>query len=113
MCHIEHRPFGCIHHRDRSQPYHQQTISRFLISDLARRDPNNTSRIANVFYDTLVCSAVHSAEIDDGLRKDILASIKSDEALKAVESVIFQDSTINALVGTTRAVDIVGGGVKA
>ena len=113
MCHLEHRPFGCIHHRDRSQPYHHQAISRCLISDLARRDPNNTPRIANVFYDTLVCSAVHSAEIDDGLRKDILASIKSDEALRAVESVIFQDPTINALVGTTRAVDIVGGGVKA
>ena len=66
-----------------------------------------------MFYDTLLCSAVHSAEIDQALKKAILDSITSDDALKAVESAIFQDPLINALVGTTRAVDIVGGGVKA
>jgi len=66
-----------------------------------------------VFYNTLLCSAVHSAEIDQGLKKAILTSTTSDDALKAVESVIFQDPLINSLVGTTRAVDIIGGGVKA
>lgn len=67
----------------------------------------------NVFYDTLLCTAVHSAEIDSDMKKAILASIKSDKALKAVESIIFKTPLISALVGTTRAVDIVGGGVKA
>jgi Gly-Xaa carboxypeptidase len=66
-----------------------------------------------VFYDTLLCTAVHSAEIDRDLKKAILASTKSDKALKAVESMIFKDPLISSLVGTTRAVDIVGGGVKA
>ena len=69
--------------------------------------------IDNVFYDTLLCTAVHSAEVDQDLRKAILASTKSDKDLKAVESVIFRDPLINALVGTTRAVDIVGGGFKS
>ena len=69
--------------------------------------------LGNVFYDTLLCTAVHSAEINQDMRKAILASIKSDEALKAVESMIFKIPLISSLVGTTRAVDIVGGGVKA
>ena len=66
-----------------------------------------------MFYDTLVCTAIHSAEVDRGMRKAILSSIESDEALKVVESVIFRDHSISSLVGTTRAVDIVGGGVKS
>ena len=66
-----------------------------------------------MYYDTLVCSAAHSAEVDPDLRKAIVASIKSDKALKAVESVIFQDRSISSLVGTTRAVDVIGGGVKS
>ena len=43
----------------------------------------------------------------------ILASIKSDKALRVVESMIFKDPLITSLVSTTRAVDIIGGGVKA
>jgi len=66
-----------------------------------------------VFYDTLICAAIHSAEINQDLRKAILASIESDEALEAVESAVFQDPLINALVSTTRAVDIISGGVKS
>jgi Gly-Xaa carboxypeptidase len=66
-----------------------------------------------VFYDTLLCTAVHSAEIDRDMREAILASIKSNEALRAVESTIFKDPLISSLVGTTRAVDLIGGGVKS
>jgi len=67
----------------------------------------------NVFYDTLLCTAVHSAEIDRDMKEAILASIESNEALRAVESIIFKIPLIASLVGTTRAVDIIGGGVKA
>ncbi|KAF9786336.1 carboxypeptidase S [Thelephora terrestris] len=67
----------------------------------------------NVFYDTLLCAAVRSAEIDPDMKKAILASIISDDALRAVESIIFKVPLISSLVGTTRAVDIIGGGVKA
>ena len=47
------------------------------------------------------------------MRKAIFASIKSDKALKAVASMVFRDPPTNALIRTTRAVDIVGGGVKS
>ena len=78
-----------------------------------QHDSCDLSCLENVFYDTLLCSAVRSAEMDKGLRDAILASTVSDRALKAVESVIFNDPFTRSLVGTTRAVDIVGGGVKA
>lgn len=66
-----------------------------------------------MFYDTLLCTAVHTVGVDKRTKKAVLASVRSDKALKAVESVVFQDPSIKALVGTTRAVDIVGGGVKS
>ena len=78
----------------------------------ARRNSNEFC-VDNVFYDTLICTAMHSTEVGEDLKKAILASIKSDKALEAVESMIFQDRLINSLVSTTRAVDIIGGGVKS
>jgi hypothetical protein len=67
-----------------------------------------------VFRDTLICTAAYSNDIDqDSVKKAILASITSDKALKAVESVILRDPLINALIGTARAVDVIGGGVKS
>ena len=113
MCCLEHRPFGCLHYGDRSQSNRPQAIPRYLVSDPAQRNPNDTSCIGNVLYDTLVCSAAHSAEVEPHLRRAIFASLRSDKALKAVESMISQNPSISSLVGTTRAVDIVGGGVKA
>ena len=113
MYHPEHRSFGCVHYRDRGQPHHSKVIQKYPISSLAQPSHNNTPCTGNVFYDTLICTAAHSAEVDQNLRKTILASTKSEKALKAVESVIFQNPLITALVGTTRAVDIVGGGVKS
>ena len=66
-----------------------------------------------MYYDTLVCMAAHSAEVEKELRRAILDSATSDEALKLVESTIFKDPETRSLVGTTRAVDMIGGGVKA
>ena len=77
-----------------------------------RYNPNNPHRIGDVLYDTLICTAVHTAGVDRRVRKTILASIGSDRALKAVESMILNVPLINALIGTTRAVDIISGGVK-
>jgi len=66
-----------------------------------------------VFYDTLICTAAHSPEVGRRVRKTILASVKSNKALRGVESMVSQDASMSALVRTTRAVDIVGGGVKS
>ena len=67
----------------------------------------------NVYYDTLVCTAVHSSNVPKDLRKAILESIKSDKALSRVETLVLEDSKVGAFIGTTTAVDIIGGGVKA
>lgn len=57
--------------------------------------------------------ATHSMDVKEELRQAILDSATSDETLKLVESMIFKDPETRSLVGTTRAVDIIGGGVKA
>jgi Gly-Xaa carboxypeptidase len=57
--------------------------------------------------------ATHSTNVEKELRRSILDSATSDEALKAVESMIFNVPETRSLVGTTRAIDIIGGGVKA
>lgn len=56
--------------------------------------------------------ATHSSGFPKDLREVILESIKSDRALSRLETWILQDSEIRALIGTTTAVDIIGGGVK-
>lgn len=66
-----------------------------------------------MYYETLLCVASHSVKVDDALRQAILDSATSDEALELAESIIFKDPETRSLIGTTRAIDIVGGGVKA
>lgn len=46
------------------------------------------------------------------LRKAIIRSTHSDKALKDAEDILFQDPLSKALVATTQAIDLVGGGVK-
>ena len=55
--------------------------------------------IGGVLNVTLVCTVVHAAGVDRGLRKAILASIISNRALKAVESMDLNVPLINALIG--------------
>jgi len=83
----------------------------FLV--LTARHSDNLSCIGNVFYETLICAAFHSAEIDQDVKETILASIDSDEALRAVQSMVSQDPLMSTLARTTRAVDIIGGGIKS
>ena len=64
-------------------------------------------------YTKLQCLAAHAPTLPSGLRKSILDAEKSDKALHAVEKILFQDRTFRALVGTTQAIDVIFGGVKA
>ena len=64
-----------------------------------RFNPNNVHLIGSVFNATLVCTVVHAAGVDRGLRKAILASIISNRALKVVESMDLNVPLINALIG--------------
>ena len=64
-------------------------------------------------YTKLQCLAAHAPALPSGLRKTLLDAEKSDKALHAAEKILFQDRTFRALVGTTQAVDMIFGGVKA
>ena len=55
---------------------------------------------------------MHSSNVPKDLQKAILESTKSDEALSRAETLALEDGKIGALIGTTTAVDIIGGGVK-
>lgn len=64
-------------------------------------------------YSTLQCIAAHAPNVPAGLRKDIIQSISSDQALRRVEDIVFsQQPVIKATVGTTQAIDLISGGVK-
>ncbi|KAI6117458.1 hypothetical protein EV401DRAFT_1969446 [Pisolithus croceorrhizus] len=63
-------------------------------------------------YKSAQCLAAHAPDVPEHLRRDILESAHSDVALRAAEDTLFSDLAFKNLVGTTRAIDIVGGGVK-
>lgn len=58
------------------------------------------------------CAAEFAPGVDKDLRSLIKASVKSDKALKQLGDVFGADRTTRGLVGTTQAVDLIGGGVK-
>ncbi|KAH8116277.1 hypothetical protein DFH11DRAFT_1199323 [Phellopilus nigrolimitatus] len=65
------------------------------------------------FYGMLQCFAAHAPDMDSKLRKTVQQSASSDKALHELEKVIAKDKALRALVGTTQAIDLIQGGVKA
>ncbi|KAH8834869.1 carboxypeptidase S [Flagelloscypha sp. PMI_526] len=65
-----------------------------------------------VLVSALQCQGAHAKAIPLPLQKLIHASQFSDAALLALQEVVLQNPTYKALVGTTQAVDLVGGGAK-
>lgn len=109
---LEHRHPSCPACRVRIQPSSRQTlqkyISPFLVSACLSHQVLDT-----VSYDLFKCLAAHSPKMPKDLRKALIQSTESDDALKAAESILRQDPTFKALVGTTQAIDLINGGVKA
>ena len=62
-----------------------------------------------IVYKMLKCVA-QAPEVPSELRKDIVNSVKSDEALRRVEKAVM--SSLGPLMGTTQAIDLISGGVK-
>ncbi|KAF9511576.1 hypothetical protein BS47DRAFT_1377147 [Hydnum rufescens UP504] len=67
-------------------------------------------------YSTLLCAAEHAPDMDGHLKQELYKSVKSDRALKQVESIVFNSPDIGdiarALSTTTQAVDFIQGGIK-
>ncbi|KAL7411552.1 carboxypeptidase S [Mrakia frigida] len=66
----------------------------------------------NPYYSLMGCAAEFAPGVEPSLRSLIKASVKSDKALKQLGDVFGADRTTRGLVGTTQAVDLIGGGVK-
>ncbi|KAH9975656.1 hypothetical protein BJV74DRAFT_178104 [Russula compacta] len=64
-------------------------------------------------YSTVQCVAQHAKDFPSQLRALIKASVHSDTALRKLEAELIRDPMFRALIGTTQAIDIVQGGVKA
>ncbi|KAL1691810.1 hypothetical protein GGG16DRAFT_112730 [Schizophyllum commune] len=65
-------------------------------------------------YADYQCYAEHGKELDSSLKDLIKKSATDEEALKELEQYVFETNNFHkASLGTTTAVDIVGGGVKS
>ncbi|KAG6897438.1 hypothetical protein C0992_001599, partial [Termitomyces sp. T32_za158] len=71
---------------------------------LTRQDP---------LYSMLQCVAQHSKELNEDYRTIIKRAATSDKYLRLLEKNIIKNNLYASLVGTTQAIDIIEGGVKA
>ena len=63
-------------------------------------------------YQKTQCIAAYAPDLPKKTRRAIKKSVKSDKAMREVEKALFADRKFKSLVGTTQAIDLVGGGVK-
>ncbi|KAI0251453.1 carboxypeptidase S [Lactifluus subvellereus] len=64
-------------------------------------------------YSTVQCVGEHAKNFPESLRALIKASAQSDGALHKLEAELIKNDAYKALIGTTQAIDLVQGGVKA
>jgi len=64
-------------------------------------------------YSTTQCIAEHGKDLPSHYRKLIKRAAYSDSALYALGKILFKERVYENLVGTTQAIDIIQGGVKA
>jgi Gly-Xaa carboxypeptidase len=68
---------------------------------------------ATAVYGTAQCYAEHGKELPKGLRRALKRSVHSDRNLKKAEEILFKEKEFKGLTGTTQAIDLIQGGVKA
>lgn len=66
----------------------------------------------NPYFYQLQCTAQYAAKIDDDLRFDIKHILTDDESKAAVLEELGKDPITKVLVSTSRAIDIINGGLK-
>ncbi|KAI0322814.1 carboxypeptidase S [Amylostereum chailletii] len=64
-------------------------------------------------YGTIQCVGAHAKNIPANLRKAIKKSVKSEKYLRKLEDILFESPSYKSLAGTTQAIDLIQGGVKA
>ncbi|KAJ7583273.1 hypothetical protein C8J56DRAFT_1055032 [Mycena floridula] len=83
-----------------------------LAALLVHYEKNPSPSTSAPLYEALQCYSEHGKTIPRKLRRAIKSSIKSKAALKEVEKTVRDDRLYTALLATTQAIDLVGGGVK-
>jgi Gly-Xaa carboxypeptidase len=85
-----------------------------LITALESYPHPTTIHRGSTYYQSLQCTAQHDPNISPTERQLIKESVSSDEALRQLEEYMPSKHYLyGANAGTTQAVDMVGGGVKA
>ncbi|KAG6821197.1 hypothetical protein H0H93_004017 [Arthromyces matolae] len=75
------------------------------------KNPYKTRKVP--LYSTLQCAAKYAKDLDKDFRKTIKRAAKSNRYLRKLEAFIAKDRLYASLVGTTQAIDVIEGGVKA
>ena len=87
-------------------------LSRLLVHIEENPSEAELSRGTPVYW-MAQCLAAYAPGLPDKLREDLKESVESDEALHAAQEELFKIAVFRALAGTTQAVTLVNGGVKA
>ncbi|KAH9975657.1 carboxypeptidase S [Russula compacta] len=87
-------------------------LSRLLVEYEANPIEAHLERDTPI-YSTVKCVAQHAKNMPAKLRALVKASVFSDKALRRLEAELLKDPFYKPLIGTTQAIDLVQGGVKA
>jgi Gly-Xaa carboxypeptidase len=87
-------------------------LSRLLVEYEANPIEPHLER-GTPIYSTIQCVGQYGKNLPAHLRALVKTSVHSDRALRKLEAELIKDLTYSALIGTTQAIDLVQGGVKA
>ena len=87
-------------------------LSRLLVEYEANPIEPHLER-GTPIYSTIQCVGQYGKNLPARLRALVKTSVQSDRALRKLEAELIKDPIYGALIGTTQAIDLVQGGVKA
>ncbi|KAN0115631.1 carboxypeptidase S [Russula decolorans] len=87
-------------------------LSRLLVEYEANPIQPHLER-GTPIYGTIQCVGQYAKNLPAHLRALVKTSVHSDKALSKLEAELIRDPIYSALIGTTQAIDLVQGGVKA
>jgi len=87
-------------------------LSRLLVEFEANPIQPHLER-GTPIYGTIQCIGQYAKNLPAHLRALVKTSVHSDRALRKLEAELIRDPVYSSLIGTTQAIDLVQGGVKA
>ncbi|KAF7375296.1 Carboxypeptidase S [Mycena sanguinolenta] len=87
-------------------------LAALIVGYEANPYPTQLSRTSTAFQ-TFQCIGQYGSTLPPAIKALIVDSAQSDTALHALEAILSKDKLYRSQIGTTQAVDVVSGGVKA